>query len=151
MYYLSFLPDLRHLANAHNSSTCFLAFLPCSLIRLHTFLPFFKLRASPVVGSAVPENRKGPSRKAGELDNRGSHFYLAMYWAEALANQTKDTELKAQFEKVAKELITNETKIVSELNDIQGKPANLGGYYEPNEDLINQVMRPSKTFNAILE
>jgi isocitrate dehydrogenase len=97
------------------------------------------------------ENQKGPSRKSGELDNRGSHFYLAMYWAQELANQTKDASLKAEFTPIAKQLSDNESKIVSEFNDVQGKPVNIGGYYEPNEALINQVMRPSKTFNAILE
>ncbi|WP_375239017.1 NADP-dependent isocitrate dehydrogenase [Aurantibacter sp.] len=96
------------------------------------------------------ENRKGPSRKAGELDNRGSHFYLAMYWAEALANQTKDTELKAQFEKVAKELEANETKIVSELNDIQGNAVEIGGYYMPTENLLQEAMNPSNTLKTVL-
>ncbi|MEP3836101.1 MAG: NADP-dependent isocitrate dehydrogenase [Algibacter sp.] len=96
------------------------------------------------------ENSKGPSRKAGELDNRGSHFYIAMYWAQELANQNDDAELKAEFTPIAKQLAENENTIVKELNEIQGKPADIGGYYEPNEDLINNVMRPSKTFNAIL-
>ncbi len=96
------------------------------------------------------ENRKGPSRKAGELDNRGSHFYLAMYWAQELANQTKDASLKAEFTPIAEKLVENETAIINELTEIQGKPADIGGYYEPNEALINQVMRPSKTFNSIL-
>jgi isocitrate dehydrogenase len=95
-------------------------------------------------------NRKGPSRKAGELDNRGSHFYLAMYWAQELANQAKDAELKAEFTTVAKALETNEDKIIKELIDIQGAPTDIGGYYEPNEDLINQVMRPSDTLNSII-
>ena len=95
-------------------------------------------------------NRKGPSRKAGELDNRGSHFYLAMYWAQELANQDKDAELKTEFTTVAKALETNEDKIIKELIDIQGAPTDIGGYYEPNEDLINQVMRPSDTLNSII-
>ncbi|MBQ0767835.1 MAG: NADP-dependent isocitrate dehydrogenase [Bizionia sp.] len=97
------------------------------------------------------ENMKGPSRKTGELDNRGSHFYLAMYWAETLANQTKDADLKAQFESVAKELKANESKIVSELNDIQGKALDLGGYYMPTEELIVNAMRPSTTLNTIID
>ncbi|ALJ03638.1 isocitrate dehydrogenase [Pseudalgibacter alginicilyticus] len=97
------------------------------------------------------ENQKGPSRKSGELDNRGSHFYLAMYWAQELANQTKDATLKEEFTSIAQKLTENESTIVNELNSIQGKPVNIGGYYEPNEALVNQVMRPSKTFNAILE
>lgn len=97
------------------------------------------------------ENKKGPSRKAGELDNRGSHFYLAMYWAEALAKQTKDANLKAQFEKIANDLKANETKIVTELNDIQGHSVDLGGYYMPTEELIVNAMRPSTTLNTIID
>jgi len=96
------------------------------------------------------ENRKGPSRNVGELDNRGSHFYIAMYWAKELANQDQDQDLKAEFAPIAKALAANEEKIVNELNDIQGHPTDIGGYYEPNEALINAVMRPSKTFNAII-
>ncbi len=96
------------------------------------------------------ENRKGPSRKVNELDNRGSHFYLAMYWAKELANQTKDADLKAQFSPIAKALADNESKIVNELNDVQGEPMDIGGYYEPNEALINKAMRPSSTLNSIL-
>ncbi|MCI2227769.1 NADP-dependent isocitrate dehydrogenase [Polaribacter sp. MSW13] len=96
------------------------------------------------------DNKKSPSRKVGELDNRGSHFYLALYWAEALANQDKDSELKAQFKIVAASLKENETKIISELNEIQGKPVNIGGYYKPTEELVNNSMRPNSTLNAIL-
>ncbi|WP_372755203.1 NADP-dependent isocitrate dehydrogenase [Mariniflexile sp.] len=96
------------------------------------------------------ENDKSPSRKAGELDNRGSHFYLALYWAEALAAQTKDADLKAEFTPIAQQLKKNEAVIVAELNEIQGKPVNIGGYYEPNETLVNEAMRPSSTFNNIL-
>ncbi|WP_445731545.1 NADP-dependent isocitrate dehydrogenase [Mariniflexile sp.] len=96
------------------------------------------------------DNGKSPSRKAGELDNRGSHFYLALYWAEALANQTKDATLKAEFASMAKQLAENEADIVNELNQIQGHPVNLGGYYKPNENLINKAMRPSKTLNGII-
>ncbi|MFI0431352.1 NADP-dependent isocitrate dehydrogenase [Mariniflexile sp. HMF6888] len=96
------------------------------------------------------DNGKSPSRKTGELDNRGSHFYLALYWAQALANQTKNTALKAEFEPIAKQLAANETAIVNELNLVQGKPVNIGGYYEPNETLVNNAMRPSKTLNSIL-
>ncbi len=97
------------------------------------------------------DNKKGPSRKTGELDNRGSHFYLAMYWAQALANQNDDTELKAQFAPVAEKMATNEAIIVKELNAVQGKAVNIGGYYEPNDILVNEVMRPSKTLNNILQ
>ncbi|GAA4971416.1 NADP-dependent isocitrate dehydrogenase [Algibacter aquimarinus] len=96
------------------------------------------------------ENKKGPSRKVGELDNRGSHFYLAMYWAQELANQDKDESLKAEFTTLAQQLVENEDTIINELNSIQGNPISIGGYYEPDETLINQAMRPSKTFNAII-
>ena len=96
------------------------------------------------------ENKKGPSRKSGELDNRGSHFYIALYWAQALANQDKNTDLKSEFIPTAKMLSENEATIVKELEVIQGKPINIGGYYEPNETLVNEAMRPSKTFNSIL-
>jgi len=96
------------------------------------------------------ENKKGPSRKCGELDNRGSHFYLALYWAQELANQNKDTELKDRFTSIANELTSNEAKIVSELNDIQGDSVNIDGYYEPNEELTSSAMRPSSTLNNIL-
>ncbi|WP_034040710.1 NADP-dependent isocitrate dehydrogenase [Wocania ichthyoenteri] len=96
------------------------------------------------------ENKKGPSRKAGELDNRGSHFYLAMYWAQELASQNNDATLKEEFSILAKQLADNETNIINELTEIQGKPIHIGGYYEPNEALINQAMRPSKTLNSIL-
>jgi isocitrate dehydrogenase len=97
------------------------------------------------------ENGKSPSRIVRELDNRGSHFYLALYWAEALANQTKDADLKAEFTTIAKELAEKETIIVHELNQIQGSPVDIGGYYKPNETLINQSMRPSRTFNSIID
>ncbi|SFS74784.1 NADP-dependent isocitrate dehydrogenase [Lutibacter maritimus] len=93
---------------------------------------------------------KSPSRKVNELDNRGSHFYLAMYWAQALAAQTKDTELKNKFGKIAEEMQSKETVITKELNDAQGKPVNIGGYYEPNETLVVNAMRPSKTLNTII-
>ncbi|OBQ56552.1 NADP-dependent isocitrate dehydrogenase [Tamlana sp. s12] len=101
--------------------------------------------------STLLENRKGPSRKAGELDNRGSHFYLALYWAQELAKQNDDADLKAEFTPIAEQLAANEAKIIAELNDIQGKPTDIGGYYEPNEALVSKVMRPSSTFNAIID
>jgi len=97
------------------------------------------------------ENKKGPSRKAGELDNRGSHFYLAMYWAQELAAQNNDLELKNQFTKIAKDLIVNEAIIVDELNKIQGVKVDIDGYYEPNEILVSQAMRPSNTLNKIIK
>lgn len=96
------------------------------------------------------ENKKGPSRKVNELDNRGSHFYLALYWAEALALQTKDKTLKARFTPIAKSLSENEEKILAELNAAQGHPVDIGGYYWPNENRVHNEMRPSKTFNSIL-
>ncbi|MEQ6119785.1 NADP-dependent isocitrate dehydrogenase [Reichenbachiella sp. MALMAid0571] len=97
------------------------------------------------------ENGKSPSRKVNELDNRGSHFYLALYWAQALASQTEDAELQASFTAIAEELAANETKIVTELNAAQGNPVDIGGYYQPNADLAAKAMRPSTTFNSILE
>ncbi|QTE22687.1 NADP-dependent isocitrate dehydrogenase [Polaribacter cellanae] len=96
------------------------------------------------------DNMKSPSRKVGELDNRGSHFYLALYWAKALANQTKDLELSNEFSKIYKELLENESKIVEELNEIQGKAVDIQGYYKPNDVLANNAMRPNAIFNNIL-
>ena len=92
-------------------------------------------------------NDKSPSRKTGELDNRGSHFYLAMYWAEELAAQDQDSELKAQFVPLAQKLASAEDAIVKEFNDAQGKPVDIKGYYFADEKLAEQAMRPSKTFN----
>jgi len=96
-------------------------------------------------------NNKSPSRKAGELDTRGSHFYLAMYWAQALAEQTDDAELQQKFIPVAKQLTDNENKIVEELNAVQGKPADIGGYYRPAKELTANVMRPSASLNAVID
>lgn len=95
-------------------------------------------------------NDKSPSRKVGGIDNRGSHFYLAMYWAEALAAQDKDADLKAIFSPIATEFIANEAQINSELIGAQGKPQTIGGYYQPNPELTSKAMRPSITFNTIL-
>ncbi len=92
-------------------------------------------------------NGKSPSRKVGEIDNRGSHFYLAMYWAQELANQDKDQELKAHFTVLAKTLSENEAKIMEELNGAQGGAVNIGGYYFPDVDKVSAAMRPSETFN----
>nr|WP_180206866.1 NADP-dependent isocitrate dehydrogenase [Pseudomonas sp. SbOxS1]NYU07177.1 NADP-dependent isocitrate dehydrogenase [Pseudomonas sp. SbOxS1] len=94
------------------------------------------------------DNNKSPSRKVGNIDNRGSHFYLALYWAQALAAQTEDTALQAQFATLAKTLTENEATIVAELNAVQGKPVDIGGYYHANAELISKAMRPSATFNA---
>jgi isocitrate dehydrogenase len=96
------------------------------------------------------ENNKSPGRKLGSIDNRGSHFYLAMYWAQALAAQSQDAELKATFTPIAVELTANEEKIVAELNAVQGKPVDVGGYYLPDDAKANAVLRPSATFNAVL-
>ncbi|MDF7806662.1 NADP-dependent isocitrate dehydrogenase [Pontiellaceae bacterium B12219] len=96
------------------------------------------------------EENKSPSRKVHELDNRGSHFYLALYWAEALAAQDADAELKARFAPLAKTLEENEDQIVEELIGCQGNTLDLGGYYRPNDELANAAMRPSETFNAAL-
>ena len=96
------------------------------------------------------DNDKSPSRKAGELDNRGSHFYLAMYWAKALANQNEDADLKARFAPVAKAMLENEAAIVAELNGAQGKALDIGGYYHPNNAKASEAMRPSKTLNNAL-
>ncbi|MEC9411679.1 MAG: NADP-dependent isocitrate dehydrogenase [Pseudomonadota bacterium] len=100
-------------------------------------------------GKLLQEN-KSPKEKTGELDNRGSHFYLAMYWAEALAEQTDNAELKTVFTRIAQALIENEAKIVDELNAEQGKAVDMGGYYMPDDDRMNSIMRPSNTFNTIL-
>ena len=96
-------------------------------------------------------NNKSPSRVVNEIDNRGSHFYLTMYWAQALAEQTKDTELQSRFKKLAQELTENEDKITNELLAAQGKPVELGGYYKPNIELVTRAMRPSATFNAAIK
>ena len=97
------------------------------------------------------ENDKSPSRKVGELDNRGSHFYLALYWAQGIANQDKNAELKAEFTPIAKALSNNEERIISELNEIQGQAVNIGAYYQPNEAIATEAMRPSTTLNTILQ
>jgi len=97
------------------------------------------------------DNNKSPSRKVNELDNRGSHFYLSLYWAQELAAQNDDAELKAKFTAVAEHLTSNEDKIVAELNDVQGVAMNIGGYFKPNDAQAAEAMRPSATFNAGLE
>jgi len=97
------------------------------------------------------ENGKMPSRKAGEIDNRGSSFYLALYWSEALASQNDDAELKSRFVKIYRELSANEKQIVNDLISVQGKPADIGGYYLPDDKKAFTVMRPSATFNKIID
>jgi isocitrate dehydrogenase len=97
------------------------------------------------------ENDKSPSRKVHELDTRGSHFYLALYWAKALAAQSKDHDLQNRFAQVADNLADNEAKIVDELNSAQGRPVDLGGYFRPDREKTFRAMRPSQTFNAIVD
>jgi len=97
------------------------------------------------------DNNKSPARKVGQIDNRGSHFYLAMYWAQALAGQSKDAELQGKFAKIAKQLEENESRINEELLGAQGKPVDMGGYYHPNFDKTSKAMRPSATLNAIID
>ncbi|MDW3642617.1 NADP-dependent isocitrate dehydrogenase, partial [Vibrio sp. 1291-1] len=97
------------------------------------------------------DKNKSPSRKVGELDNRGSHFYLALYWAKALAEQTVDAGLATEFAPIAKSLAEQEEKIVAELNSAQGVKGELGGYYLLDDVLVSKLMRPSETFNAIID
>jgi len=100
--------------------------------------------------SKLLDEGKSPSRKVNELDNRGSHFYLALYWAQALAAQDKDTELKSRFADLAEKLSANETKIIDELNAAQGSAVDIGGYYYPDNEMANQAMRPSGTLNTLI-
>ncbi|MFZ5765793.1 MAG: NADP-dependent isocitrate dehydrogenase [Thermodesulfobacteriota bacterium] len=100
---------------------------------------------------AFLQNEKSPSRKVGQLDTRGSHFYLALYWAKSLAAQGKDKEIQDRFTKVAKELSGNEDKIIAELNSAQGSPVDIGGYYRPDTEKTTRAMRPSAIFNAIVD
>jgi len=96
------------------------------------------------------ENDKSPARKLGEIDNRGSHFYLGLYWAEALANQTQEIELQNIFKPIAAQLADNEAKIIEELNSVQGQPMDIKGYYQPDEEIASKAMRPSATLNEAL-
>ena len=100
-------------------------------------------------GTFLAEN-KSPSRKVGEIDNRGSHFYLALYWAQELASQTEDAELAEAFAEIAGDLADNEDTIGDELLAVQGSPVDIGGYYRPDDARATDVMRPSKTFNEVL-
>jgi isocitrate dehydrogenase len=96
------------------------------------------------------ENDKSPARKVGQIDNRGSHFYLALYWAQAMAAQTKNAELQAKFAPFAKAMTESEQQITSELLAVQGQPVELGGYYNPDAAKAEKAMRPSTTLNALL-
>ena len=107
--------------------------------------------ALDVANAKFLDNNKSPSRKVMELDNRGSHFYLAMYWAEALADQDSDNELQSTFAGMAKKMSEKEAVIVEELNAAQGNPVDIGGYYHPDANLVSQAMRPSNTLNAIVD
>jgi len=131
--FLALAVSLEHLGNTNNN--------PKALVLAETL---------DYATDKFLDNDKSPSRKVGELDNRGSHFYLALYWAEALANQDKNAALKAEFKIIAESLIKNEEKIISELNDNQGATVNIGGYYQPNDALADVAMRPNSTFNSIL-
>src|SRR5437899_423498 len=132
--FLALVPSLEHLSKvSHNPSAKILA---DTLDRANAkFL----------------EGNKSPARKVGEIDNRGSHFYLALYWAQALAEQTHDTNLQARFATIAKQLADNEAKIAAELLGAQGKPVDLGGYYHPDQEKTTKAMRPSPTLNAIVD
>ena len=132
--FLALAASLEHLAQVSDNSTAQL--LADTLDR--------------ATGSVLDE-RKSPSRKVHELDNRGSHFYLAMYWAQELAKQTDDPQLAAKFAPVAEALTANEDAIVTELNQVQGSPVEMGGYYYPSEDLVVAAMRPSTTFNSVID
>jgi isocitrate dehydrogenase len=132
--FLALAPSLEHLSHASNN-------------------PSAKILADTLDRATAKflDGNKSPARKVGEIDNRGSHFYLALYWAQALAEQTHDKTLQARFAKVAKQLADNEAKIVAELLGAQGKPVDMGGYYHPDQEKTTKAMRPSPTFNAIVD
>ena len=123
--------------------------LPADVVVLNPDLPVAYRDLLPANGRIL-ENDRSPQRKVGELDNRGSHFYLALYWARALAEQTGDAGLRETFAPLARDLEQNESRIVGELNGVQGKPVDVAGYYHPDPALTARAMRPSPTFNAIL-
>lgn len=131
--FLALAASLEHLGNAYNN--------PKALVLSKTL--------DQATGEFLDRN-KSPSRKVGSIDNRGSHFYLTLFWAQALAAQNDDAALKAQFTPLAKTLTDNEEKIVAELNAVQGKPVEIGGYYFANPELTSKAMRPSATFNAAI-
>ncbi|TXD36560.1 NADP-dependent isocitrate dehydrogenase [Lujinxingia vulgaris] len=117
----------------------------------------FGVERARILGEALDQattdylmNNKGPARKVGQIDNRGSHFYLALYWAQALSRQTRDAQLAERFGLVAEELASNEETIINELIAVQGEPVDIGGYYFPDEELAARAMRPSPTLNAII-
>ena len=131
--FLAIEASLEHLANTLNN--------PKALVLANT------------LGEAtekILEYDKSPQRKLGQLDNRGSHFYLALYWAEALSSQTQDTDLSKEFSPIAKALKENELEIVKQLTSVQGNPISIDGYYFPNEKKTYQAMQPSEILNKIL-
>jgi isocitrate dehydrogenase len=132
--FLALVPSLEHIGNFSNNKK--------ALVLSETL--------DQATGQIL-DNNKSPARKVGEIDNRGSHFYLALYWAQALSAQTKDTDLQSHFSKVAKQLADNEAKINAELIAAQGKPVDMGGYYHPDKVKTAKAMRPSATLNAIIE
>jgi isocitrate dehydrogenase len=107
-------------------------------------------RALDAANARILDENRSPARKVGQLDNRGTHFYLALYWAQALASQDEDAGLKAKFAPLAKALSDNEAKILEELTAVQGQPVDIGGYYRPDLAKVSAAMRPSATFNAAL-
>ena len=132
--FLALTVSLEHLANKYDNAMAML----------------FSKTLDKAVAKHL-DNKRGPSRKAGEIDNRGSHFYLALYWAEALANQEDNADLKVKFAGVADELGKNETKILGEIAAAEGKATDVGGYYKPDDDMAFKAMRPSATLNAIID
>jgi isocitrate dehydrogenase len=107
--------------------------------------------ALDIAVSALLSSNKSPSRKVNEIDNRGSHFYLALYWSKALADQEENAELRATFAPLFQALSDNEATILEELNGVQGRPMDIGGYYRPDSEAVSAAMRPSATFNQLLE
>jgi isocitrate dehydrogenase len=132
--FLALAASLEHLAQTSNNDTA--QILADTLDR--------------ATGSVLNENRS-PSRKVNELDNRGSHFFLALYWAQELAKQTEDAGLAAKFAPIAEALTAKQAEIVDELNAVQGKPVDIGGYYMPDDAKAIAAMRPSATFNSIID
>lgn len=132
--FCALVPSFEHVASTFNSEKAKL----------------FARTLDQAIGKHL-ENEKSPSRKVNELDTRGSHFYLALYWAQALAAQDTDKEIQARFSKIAQDLADNEAQIVDEMNAAQGKPVDIGGYYQPDLEKTTQAMRPSPTFNAIID
>ena len=132
--FCALVASFEHLANTRNSEVA----------------AIFAKTLDGAIGKHL-ENGKAPSRKVGELDNRGSHFYLALYWAEALAAQDENPELKTRFTKAAEELADKESTIMAELAKAEGSPVDIGGYYRPDDDTASAAMRPSAAFNAVID